>query len=61
MRFYYNIGLRLCAEEDWVADYLYIAGSVESREEAVEELRSRGEFCGWFECEVSGTIEEKFM
>ena len=58
MKFYHNKHINTTAEESWVADYLYQSGQVESREEAVEELRSRREFCGWYECEVSNTIEE---
>ena len=58
MKFYHNNGLNLTAEESWVADYLYMSGQVDSREEAIEELRVKREFCGWYECEVSNTIEE---
>lgn len=58
MKFYHNKHTNITAEEQWVADYLYQSGQVESREEAVEELQSRREFCGWYECEVSNTIEE---
>lgn len=60
MRFYYNEGMNVCAEETWVADYLYIDGMFDSREEALEALRTRYEVYGWIECEVSDTIEEKF-
>ena len=61
MKFYHNSSLNLTAEEEWVADYLYQSGQAESREEAVEELRGKREHCGWYECEVSNTIEEAFM
>lgn len=61
MRFYYNEGINLCAEETWVTDYLFMGGMIESREEALEELRTKHEIYGWFECEVSETIEEKFV
>ena len=61
MRFYHNKHTNITAEEQWVADYLYQSGQVESREEAVEELQSRREFCGWYECEVSNTIEEAMI
>lgn len=61
MRFYYNIGTNICAEEPWVAEYLFFEGSVESREEAIEELHSKREFYGWIDCEVSNTIERIFM
>lgn len=58
MKFYHNIGINITAEENWVADYLYLSGQVESREEAVEELQGKREYCGWYECGVSNTIEE---
>jgi hypothetical protein len=61
MKFYHNSHINITAEEQWVADYLYQSGQVESREEAVEELQSRREFCGWYECEVSNTIEETMI
>ena len=57
MPFYYNIDERICAEEKWVAGYLYNQGAVESEEEAIEELRTCREFYGWFECTVSDTIK----
>lgn len=58
MKFYHNNNINTTAEESWVADYLYQSGQTESREKAVEGLRSMREFCGWYECEVSNTIEE---
>ena len=61
MRFYYNANMNICAEENWVTDYLFIGGMIESREEALEELRTKHEVFGWFECEVSNTIDEKFF
>ena len=61
MKFYYNIDTNFCAEETWVADYLYNDGMVESREEAIEALRTKREFYGWFECDVSDTIAENFI
>lgn len=61
MRFYYNADMNVCAEETWVVDYLFMGGMVESRKEAREELRACHEIYGWFECEVSSTIEEKFF
>lgn len=61
MKFYHNKNTNITAEESWVADYLYISGQVDNREKAVEELQSKREFCGWYECEVSNTIEEALM
>jgi hypothetical protein len=61
MRFYYNDDQAICAEETWVVDYLFISGAFDSREEALEALRSEWKVNGWFECQVSNTIEEKFM
>jgi hypothetical protein len=58
MKFYHNSGLNLTAEEEWVADYLYLSGQVDSRDEAYDSLDTKREFCGWYECEVSNTIEE---
>ena len=58
MKFYHNNNINTTAEEKWVADYLYMSGQVDSREEAVKKLQSKREFCGWYECEVSDTIEE---
>lgn len=61
MKFYHNNNINVTAEESWVADYLYISGQVESQDEAVEELQGKREFYGWYECEVSNTIEEKMI
>ena len=58
MKFYHNNNINCTAEESWVADYLYISGQVESREEAIEDLQTKREFGGWYECQVSNTIEE---
>ena len=51
----------MCAEEPWIVDYLYYNGAVNSREEALEGLRTKREFYGWFDCEVSDTIAGYFM
>ena len=58
MKFYHNNNINITAEENWVVDYLIESGQAESREEAVENLQGMREFCGWYECEVSNTIEE---
>jgi hypothetical protein len=60
MRFYYNIEMCLCVDEDWLVWYLIDNELVENEDEALDELHSRREFCGWFECEVSNTIADKF-
>ena len=36
MKFYHNNNINTTAEEKWVADYLYMSGQVDSREEAIE-------------------------
>jgi len=59
MRFYYNISLAICAEEQWVIDYIFNCDEELTKEEIQEELRSRFQYEGWFECEVSNTIEEQ--
>lgn len=61
MRFYYNADMNMCAEETWVTDCLLMDGMFESREEALEKLRTKHEVYGWFECEVSDTIARKFF
>lgn len=61
MRFYYNADMNVCAEETWVINYLFIRRMIKSKEEALEELRTKHEVYGWFECEVSNTINEKFF
>ena len=58
MRFYYNHAINVTAEENWVADYLCQSGQAESRDEAIEDLRNFREHCGWYQCQVSNTIEE---
>ena len=61
MKFYHNNNINITAEESWVADYLYLSGQAENREEAVEELQGKREYCGWYECGVSNTIEEAMV
>lgn len=58
MNFYYNIQIDVCAEENWVVDYLIENGYCETEEEAIHNLRTCRHFGGWFDCEVSNTIEE---
>lgn len=58
MNFYYNVQINVCAEENWVVDYLIENGYCKTKEEAINDLHTRRDFYGWFDCEVSNTIEE---
>jgi hypothetical protein len=61
MRFYYNAGLNICAEEQWVAEYLVQYNdwcALLNTDEVIEILREKREYFGWYECEVSNTIAE---
>jgi hypothetical protein len=60
MRFYFNDQIDVCAEEPWVVGYLVDNGFCEDEAEALEELHTRRNFHGWFDCEVSPAIEESF-
>lgn len=59
MNFYYHLGENICAEEGWVVAYLIENTDCEEEATIIQELRSRREFYGWFECEVSNTIYEQ--
>ena len=61
MRFYFNDQIDVCAEEPWVVGYLVDNGFCENEAEALEELHTRRNFHGWFDCEVSPAIEESFV
>ena len=58
INFYYNINMNICAEEDWVVGFLVENEDCENKEEALDGLRSRREFYGWIDCDVSNTIAE---
>lgn len=58
VNFYYNINMNICAEEDWVVDFLVENEDCENKEEAFDGLRSCREFYGWIDCDVSNTIAE---
>lgn len=60
MRFYYNGDMNICADRNWVVEYLFMGGMVESREEAESGLDICRSFFGWYDCEVSNTIENLF-
>lgn len=59
MRFYFNADENICADEDYVIDCLQ-EDMEWSREDIRAELHSCREYYGWYECEVSSAIKEKF-
>ena len=59
MRFYYNEGMNLCVDEDWLVWYLIDNEIVENEDKALEALRFWREFHGWFECDVADTIRNR--
>ena len=60
MRFYYNEGMNLCVDEDWLVWYLIDNETVENEDEALDGLHGCREFHGWFGCEVANSIADKF-
>ena len=59
MRFYFNDDENICATEDDVIEYLF-ENTGWKREYIREELHACREYYGWYECEVSHTIKDKF-
>lgn len=59
--FYFNSDSNICATEHWVIEYLFYMGVDDSRENIKNELRSKREFFGWYECAVSDDIYEKMQ
>lgn len=59
-RFYFNMDENLCADEDWLIGYLHEQNPDLAEDEIEDELRSCREFEGWYECQVSNSISEKF-
>lgn len=59
MKFYFNDDENICMTEDDVVEYLYEITEWK-REYIREELHSCREYYGWYECEVSNAIKEKF-
>lgn len=59
--FYFNSDSNICATEYWVIEYLFYMGVDDSRENIKNELRSKREFFGWYECTVSDDIYEKIQ
>ena len=60
MNFYYNADLNICADENWVIEYILNNEGEQNWEEVYSGLRSCREYYGWFDCEVSNSIAEKF-
>lgn len=61
MKFYYSRNLNVCVEENWLIDYLRRYENqfaLYTHDEMQEVLHCCREVCGWFECQVSNTIEE---
>lgn len=59
MRFYFNEDENICADEDWLIDFLY-NGEL-TKDEIRQELRTTRCYYGWFECDVSDSIHKKFF
>lgn len=59
MKFYFNDDENICATEDDVVEYLYEDTELE-REDIRESLHTCRDYYGWYECEVSDAIKEKF-
>lgn len=58
MRFYFNEDENICVDEDWLIDFL--SNKELTKDEIRQELQTTRCYCGWFECEVSDSIHEKF-
>lgn len=59
MRFYFNEDENTCMDENSLIDYLNELYHYRKRD-IREELHSCREYFGWYECEVSDAIKEKF-
>lgn len=59
MRFYFNDDENICATEDDVIKYLCEITEWEPKY-IREELHTCRDYYGWYECEVSNAIKEKF-
>ena len=58
-RFYFNTDENLCMNESCLVLYPSLAEDLEP-EDVLYSLRTQREYCGWFECEVSSDISDKF-
>lgn len=59
MRFYFNVDENGCMTEDELIEYLCEITGWEPGD-IREKLHSYREYYGWYECEVSSAIKEKF-
>ena len=57
MDFYFNTELNLCADRQWIIDYIWYNKKTHFSEDVVEDVLFAS---GWNKCEVSNTIAEKF-
>ncbi len=58
-RFYFNVDENTCANESWLVSYLHRMYCIDE-DEIINELRTRREYYGWYECSVSNDIFEEF-
>ena len=59
MKFYFSDDENVCATEDDVIKYLHEI-TEQNYKHIREELHSCREYYGWYECQVSNAIKEKF-
>lgn len=58
MNFYFNIDENMCADEQWVANYLYEMYPERTVEEHLEGLHTRRIWGGWYSCAISPIVWE---
>lgn len=56
-KYFFNTDLNICAELEWVTDYLVYNAGID-RKEATENLMTKREYEGWSECSISDTIAD---
>lgn len=61
MRFYFNVDENICADEEWVVNYLLENSRGSTREEILDGLHYCRCYNNWYECQVSNTISKKFI
>ena len=57
--FYFNTDENLCANESWLIAHLHFTEGIEE-DEIINELHTKREYYGWYECQVSNDIANKF-